>query len=187
MNESDPVAEAVARTVRSLRAAHGWSMDQLAGRAGVSKGVLVALEQGRGNPNLGTLIRIADALGVALTRLVQVEEEPPVRLFPPARHVTLWRGPAGGTGVLLAGSDPRPSVELWRWELQPEEVRASEAHLPGTREIAHVETGTLTLTVDGHRYTVEPGTAAAFHGDRPHAYCNEGPEVCRFVLAVMDP
>src|SRR4051794_4260527 len=130
---ADRVGDAVARSVRALRAAHGWSLDQLATRAGVSKGVLVALEQVRGNPTLGTLTRVADALGVPLTRLVQVEEEPAIQLFPAARHVVLWHGPAGGTGTLLAGSDPRPSVELWRWGGRPGGRRDREARTPCTR------------------------------------------------------
>ena len=180
------VGAAVARTVRSLRAAHGWSLDQLAARAGVSKGVLVALEQARGNPNLGSLIRVSEALGVPLTRLVQVEEEPPIQFFPAARHVTLWKGPAGGVGTLLAGSDPRPSIELWRWVLRPGETRDSEPHTPGTREVLTVESGRLSLTVDGSRTVVEAGDAAVFHGDRAHAYANDGDADVRFVLAVMD-
>ncbi|WP_433330811.1 helix-turn-helix domain-containing protein [Spirillospora sp. CA-294931] len=186
MSEQAAIGEAVARTVRSLRAGHGWSLDELAGRAGVSKGVLVGLEQGRGNPNLGTLCRIADALGVPLVRLVQVEEEPAIRTFAPGRQVTLWRGPEGGTGTLLAGSEPRPSLELWHWRLNPGELRESEAHVPGTKEIVYVEEGTLTLHVDGRRQTIETGTAAVFAGDRPHAYGNDGDGGLRFVLAVLD-
>jgi transcriptional regulator with XRE-family HTH domain len=161
-------------------------LDELAGRAGVSKGVLVGLEQGRGNPNLGTLIRISDALGVPLTRLVQVEEHPPVRLFPPERHVVLWHGTAGGTGTLLGGSDPRPSLELWRWELRPGEENESDAHVPGTKEIVYVEEGTLALSVDGRRDLIESGTAAVFVGDRPHSYGNAGETNLRFILAVLD-
>ncbi|WP_119731443.1 helix-turn-helix domain-containing protein [Thermomonospora amylolytica] len=185
-DQTAAIGEAVARTVRSLRAAHGWSLDQLAGRAGVSKGVLVALEQGRGNPNLGTLIRISEALGVPLTRLVQVEEEPAVRVFPPERQVVLWRGPEGGTGTLLAGSEARPSVELWHWELRPGEPRHSDPHTPGTREIAYVHEGALTVVVDGRPYPVPAGNAAVFAGDRPHSYVNEGSEICRFTLTVLD-
>jgi transcriptional regulator with XRE-family HTH domain len=183
---NETVGDAVARTVRSLRAAHGWSLDQLAARSGVSKGVLVALERSRANPNLSTLIRISEALGVPLTRLVQVEEEPPIALFPAGRHVVLWRGPSGGTGTLLAGSDPRPSIELWRWVLRPGETRSSEPHTPGSREIVTVESGRLSLTVDGRRSQVAAGEAAAFHGDRPHSYANEGADDVRYVLAVMD-
>jgi transcriptional regulator with XRE-family HTH domain len=181
------VGEAVAQNVRALRSSHGWTLDRLAARAGVSKGALVALEQGRGNPSLGTLIRISEALGVALTRLVQVEEEPPVRLFPPERHVVLWHGSAGGNGTLLAGSDPRPSVELWTWELQPGEPHDSEPHALGTREVLYVQRGTLTLTVDGRCHHVREGAAAVFFGDRKHSYANEGDVPCRYFLAVMDP
>ncbi|MFV2171995.1 helix-turn-helix domain-containing protein [Actinomadura sp. LOL_016] len=186
VGEQGAIGEAVARTVRALRAGHGWSLDELAGRAGVSKGVLVGLEQGRGNPNLGTLIRISDALGVPLTRLVQVEEEPPMRMFPPERHVVLWEGEHGGRGTLLAGSDPRPSLELWRWELRPGEARESDPHVPGTKEIVYVEDGVLTLGVDGRTDLVEAGAAAVFVGDRPHSYANAGDRDVRFVLAVLD-
>ncbi|GAA2618532.1 XRE family transcriptional regulator [Actinomadura fulvescens] len=187
MSEQELIGEAVARTVRTLRARHGWTLDELAARAGVSKGVLVGLEQGRGNPNLSTLIRISEALGVSLTHLVQVREEPLVRLFPPDKHVVLWRGPDGGSGTLLAGSDPRPSLELWAWTLKPGELRESEAHIPGTKELVHVQQGTLTLHVDGHMDTLAAGTAAVFVGDRPHAYGNETGTDVRFTLAVLDP
>jgi transcriptional regulator with XRE-family HTH domain len=186
VSDQDAIGEAVARTVRALRAGHAWSLDELAGRAGVSKGVLVGLEQGRGNPNLGTLIRIADALGVPLTRLVQVEETPPMRVFPPERHVVLWEGPSGGTGTLLGGSDPRPALELWRWELRPGEVRESDPHVPGTKEIVYVQEGVLTLSVDGRSDVIRPGTAAVFAGDRVHSYGNAGDTSLRFILAVMD-
>jgi transcriptional regulator with XRE-family HTH domain len=182
----DPVAEAVARTVRVSRAAHGWSLDTLAARSGVSKGVLVNLEQGRANPSLGTLIKIAEALGVPLTRLVQVEEEPILRVFPADRHVVLWRGESGGHGTLIAGSDPRPSIELWTWEMQPGEIRESEAHTTGTREIAYVQEGALTLLVDDRTEILTAGSAAVFFGDRTHGYANHGSEPCRYVLAVMD-
>ncbi|MGK5554693.1 helix-turn-helix domain-containing protein [Actinomadura kijaniata] len=186
MNDQEAVGEAVAHTVRALRAEHGWSLDELAGRAGVSKGVLVGLEQGRGNPNLGTLIRIADALRVPLTRLVQVEERPAVRIFPPDRQVVLWRGEHGGTGTLLAGGDPRPALEMWRWDLLPGEERASDAHQPGTQEIIYVESGELTLRVDGRSDRLGPGTAAVFAGDRPHSYRNDTDRELRFVMAVLD-
>ena len=72
MADTPDLTTAVARTLQALRADRGWSLDQLAARSGVSKGVLVALEQGRSNPNLATLARIGDAFGVPVTQLVDV-------------------------------------------------------------------------------------------------------------------
>src|SRR6201992_143599 len=95
MADVPDITTAVARTLQALRADRGWSLDQLAARSGVSKGVLVALEQGRSNPNLATLARIADAFGVPVTRLVDVSGEPHVQVSAPDSRRVLWRG-AGG-------------------------------------------------------------------------------------------
>jgi quercetin dioxygenase-like cupin family protein len=89
--------------------------------------------------------------------------------------------------MLLAGSDPRPSVELWRWELRPGERRDSEPHTTGTREIISVESGVLCLLVGENRTEVTAGDAAVFRGDRPHSYMNDAEEDLRFILTVMDP
>jgi transcriptional regulator with XRE-family HTH domain len=180
----DDVAAAVAVNTRSLRQARGWSLDAFAARSGVSKGMLVQLEQARTNPSLGTLCRVAEALSVSLAALIETADAPTVRVV--AGGTTLWAGASGGSGELLAGSDEREHVELWRWELAPGEVhRSEEGHAGGTIELVHVLDGSLTLEVDGADHAVEPGGAASFPGDRPHAYCNRGTASCRFVMVVL--
>lgn len=67
---NDATLETVARNVRTARTAAGLSLDGLATRADVSKGALVALEGARGNPNLTTLVRLADALGRSVSSLM---------------------------------------------------------------------------------------------------------------------
>lgn len=194
MPDTSAVAAAVARTVRRLRTDRGWSLDTLASRAGVSKGVLVGLEQGGGNPSLGTLLRISDAFGVPLTRLVQVEEEPRIRILPADRQVALWRGESGGTGTLIAGTDPGdrpggghgPAMELWRWHLSPGETRESEPHRPGCREIMLVTDGALTLHAGPAERELGRGDAAVYPGDVPHAYHNHTDAPAEFTLAVLD-
>ena len=73
------VSRAVAANLRALRAQRNWSLDRLAQRSGVSKGVLVALEAERGNPSLNTLCRLADAFAVSLTQLVESVRTPALR------------------------------------------------------------------------------------------------------------
>src|SRR5260370_1144130 len=55
------IPAALARTLQGLRAERGWSLDQLAARSGLSKGVLVSLEPGRWDPDPGTLGRAGAA------------------------------------------------------------------------------------------------------------------------------
>jgi transcriptional regulator with XRE-family HTH domain len=184
-DSASTLAGSIGRTVQALRADRGWSQDQLAGRSGVSKGVLVALEQGRSNPNLATLARLSDAFGVPVTQLVDVGGEPSVRITTSARD--LWQGPSGGTGTILGATDPPWGTELWRWELRPGETFGGDAHVPGTREMSWVESGTLTVTVAGESYQVTTGHCVRFPGGLPHRYTNTGQEPVRFLMVVVIP
>ena len=187
MTDVPDVTAAVARTLQALRADRGWSLDQLAARSGVSKGVLVALEQGRSNPNLATLARIGDAFGVPVTQLVDVGGEPAVRISRPDASRVLWHGPSGGTGTIIGATDPPWAVELWHWEVMPGETFGDDAHAPATREMAWVQSGTLTLTVAGEPHTVSSGQCARFPGSRPHRYSNEGEQPVRLTMVVVIP
>jgi transcriptional regulator with XRE-family HTH domain len=178
---------ALARILQSLRAERGWSLDQLAGRSGVSKGVLVAVEQGRSNPNLATLARIGDAFGVPVTRMLDVSDEPAVRITGPEQARVLWRGEAGGTGTIIAATEPPWAVELWRWTLHPGERFGGDAHTPASREMAWVESGTVTLTVAGRRYEVAAPRCARFPGSLPHFYRNEGTEPAVITMICVVP
>ena len=181
--EPADVSGALARTVAALRAERGWSLDALAARSGVSKGVLVAVEQGRSNPNLATLARIGDAFGVPVTRLLEGAEEAVIRISSQADARVLWTGSAGGTGTIIAATPPPWAAELWRWQLEPGERFGGESHAPGLRELTVVESGELTLTVAGRVYRLAAGEGARFPGDLPHGYANEGSE--RAVLTMV--
>ena len=187
MSDTPDIASAVARTLQALRTERGWSLDQLAARSGVSKGVLVALEQERSNPSLATLARISDAFGVPVTRLVEISDEPAVRVWEAGSGRVLWHGPAGGTGTIIAATEPPWAVELWRWLVQPGEEFGGYPHAPATREMAWVEQGTLTLTVAGEQRQVGAGECARFSGGRPHGYANQGSEPVRMTMVVVVP
>src|SRR3712207_5303523 len=92
---------AVASNVRSARVSAGLSLDALAARAEVSKGALVAVEGARGNPNLTTLVRLADALGRSVSSLMEDARQEPVVVVDAEHVAPLWTGPSGGTARLL--------------------------------------------------------------------------------------
>jgi transcriptional regulator with XRE-family HTH domain len=181
------VTGAVARTVLSLRTERSWSLDQLASRSGVSKGVLVALEQGRSNPNLATLARLADAFGVPVSRLVEVADEPAVRVTGSSAHRQLWTGPEGGSGIIVGATDPPWAAELWRFVLMPGEGFGGDAHAPATRELIWIERGMITLTVAGVRHRLDAGSSARFPGGLPHRYGNDGTDRAEFTMVVVVP
>jgi len=62
--------------LRDLRARKGWTLDQLAREAEVSKGFLSAVENNRNHPSGRVLLRVAQALGASVDYLIQGESGP---------------------------------------------------------------------------------------------------------------
>jgi len=68
---SEVVVKAVGRRIRELRKKKGWSQEYLADEAEMHRSYMWGIEQGRRNPSLRNLTRIADALGVAVSALFE--------------------------------------------------------------------------------------------------------------------
>ncbi|GGL39597.1 helix-turn-helix domain-containing protein [Planomonospora parontospora] len=184
--DPETITAAIANNVRAQRAHRQMTLDELAARSGVSRGMLVQVEQGRTNPSINTLTRIADALGVTVARMVEVSDTPVVRVVHAADVVTFTHGRASAAR-LLVGTDAPAILELWDWRLAPGDHHDGDAHPPGTREMLTVLEGELTLTVYGRSHVVGADGAVVFSADRPHRYANEGEGPLRFVMVVTEP
>ncbi|WP_354643548.1 helix-turn-helix domain-containing protein [Kitasatospora camelliae] len=187
MPDPDLVTQALARNLRRLRAERGHTLDALAARSGVSRGMVVQIEQGRTNPSVGTVVRLADALGVSIARLLDYDATSAVRIVPAEEAVQLWTGPQGGNGVLQGGVEAPGPLELWSWRMLPGERYDSEAHPAGTTEIVRVDEGELTLSLDGRDHLVPTGSTASFDAGAAHGYRNDGATPLRLTLVVSVP
>lgn len=189
MSESVEVNELIGARIRQHRSARGWTLDELAGRSGVSRRQLINIEHGVGNPSIATLLRLSDALGIGLPVLVDLERATVSTITPAGQAPVLWRGPNGGHASLVAGTEPPDVVELWDWTLYPGEQHRSDAHSPGTRELLLVTEGYIDLTVGDHAHRLDTGDAATFNGDLPHGYATptDATTLARFTLTVFQP
>jgi len=178
----------LARAVKSLRERRAWTLDALAKRSGISKGMLVQIENSRVNPSLGTLVRLADALGTTVASLVEVEERPSVQVNSATAQKALWRGRGRSVAHLLGASDFDAHVESWRWFFAAGDGYESHAHPHGTAEHLFILSGTLRLCVGGEDYSVIEGSSAVFEADRPHGYWNASSrESLALVMLVVTP
>jgi transcriptional regulator with XRE-family HTH domain len=187
--ETLDLASAVGARVRDRRLDRGWTLDELAERSGVSRRMVVNVEQGASNPSIATLLRLGDALGVGLPALVDVERPGALRVIGAGQAPVLWRGTSGGQAALVAGIDPPDVVELWDWTLEPGEAHSTEPHAAGTRELLLVLAGHVQLTVGQQTQLLTVGESAQFAGDVSHGYANPsaaGP-TARFCLTVFEP
>ena len=185
---ADSVARAIGGRVRQGRAGRGWTLDQLAERSGVSRRMLVSIEQGSANPSIATLLLISDALGIGLPALVEMDHPPGLRVTRAGTAAVLWRGKLGGQAVLVAGTEPPDVTELWDWTLGPGEGHSSPAHAAGTRELLLVLDGQVEVRVGQHAEVLAVGDSAAFAGDQAHGYVNaSSARAARFALTVFEP
>jgi transcriptional regulator with XRE-family HTH domain len=177
----------VAYNVRAARVRAGLSLEELGRRAQVSKGALVALEKAQGNPNLATLVRLADTLGISVSALMQGPHEGRVRIVAADAVAPLWTGELGSEArLMLTTSGPAP-VEVWRWRLEPGEEYPSHPHQAGVVETVSVTAGRMVLVVDGTEHTLESGQTATFDGDTAHTYRGSGTETCHLIMTVHLP
>lgn len=186
-NSASMLSAAIGAKVRAERQSREWTLDQLAEQSGVSRRMLVNVEQGTANPSVTTLLRLSDALGIGLPALVAVPQVNPVTVVRAGDAPALWTGTGGGRGVLLAGTSPPDVLELWDWTLAPGDRHDSEAHVRGTREILQVRDGAVTITVGDHVEVLETDDAISFASDVPHSYANDGDAPARFSLTVFEP
>ncbi len=187
----DPHTEALARAigarVRRERRARGWTLDRLAELAGVSRRLVVNVEQGAANPSIATLLRLGDALGVGLPALVERPAPRPVRITRSGEGAVLWTGPAGGRGVLVSATEAPDVVELWDWVLGPGDRHPSEPHAAGTRELLQVRDGHLTVEIAEESVLLAAGDALTFAADVAHTYTNAGDAPVTFTMTVFEP
>lgn len=161
----------VSSNLRQARQAAGLSQSALAARADVSRRMITMIESGEGNVSLGTLDRLATALGLAFAELVR-----------PA-GTAAWRGQAPGSQARLVAATG--TVELWDWTLGPGERYVAEPDRPGMREMILVLDGMLILERAGGRETFVAGQSVVFASDQPYSYENPGPGALRFVKNVV--
>lgn len=184
----DELSQTLGRNLKRCRGERGLTLDALAARSGVSRGMIIQIEQARTNPSVGTTVKLADALGVSIATLL--DHPPPgpqVRVVDGAQRVRMWSTPAGSSATLLVGAEGHGPHEMWQWRLEPGDGSASDAHLRGTTELLHVSAGELTLVVDGAAYPVPAGSSATFHANVPHGYRNDGGEPVDLLMAVSIP
>ncbi|TGD53180.1 XRE family transcriptional regulator, partial [Salmonella enterica subsp. enterica serovar Poona] len=96
------INEAVSQRIKQFRSQKKMSLDELARRSGVSKGMLVEIEGCKANPSIALLCKIAAAMGVSVADFVNVASEPMVQLIAREASPLLRRGAPAVSSHLIA-------------------------------------------------------------------------------------
>jgi transcriptional regulator with XRE-family HTH domain len=157
----DPTSldDRLAGRLKALRAARGWSLDDLARASGVSRATLSRLEKAEVSPTAVVLNKLCAAYGVTLSRLMYLVEaeaaEPVVR----RADQPVWTDP--GTGFHRRSISP-PTAALSGEAVEaslPAGARLTYDRPPRTGLEHHLWLldGRLTVTVEGTAHALGPG------------------------------
>lgn len=182
--KDDEAGRKLAARLRLEREARGWSLADLAERAGVSRGAISKIERGEASPTAVVLVRLADAFDLTLAGLVARAEESAGRVSRAADQ-PLWRDPA--TGYLRRQIFERADhpVELVKVEL-PAGARVG---LPASayrriRQLVWVIEGELVVEEAGVRQALAAGDCLAFGPPADSAFVNDSDRPCVYLVAL---
>ena len=181
------LSDVLSSRVAALRRKKSVSLDALAKKANLSKGTVVAIENGDANPSISVLCRLAAALSVSVSDLVNGSSDDrngaSIELTTPKQ---LWVTEKGSEAVLQAAISGSTMFELWLWSLKPGDVYEADGHSLGTTELITVQTGCLEVGVGAETQNIGTGGAAILRTDQPHIYKAFGEETAMFTMAVLE-
>ncbi|GAA1950106.1 helix-turn-helix domain-containing protein [Kitasatospora viridis] len=187
-HQPDPVTVRLAERLAALRTERGWSLDELARRAEVSRSTLSRLERAEISPTAALLGRLCAAHGRTMSRLLaEVEAEPPQLVR--AAEQAVWRDPDAGF-TRRAVSPPHPGLrgEVVHGELRPgADIAYQDPPVPGLEQHVWVLEGVLELTVDATAHRLAAGDCLRFRLWGSTRFRCPGPDPVRYAVLVVLP
>ncbi|NIJ14868.1 transcriptional regulator with XRE-family HTH domain [Saccharomonospora amisosensis] len=177
---------ALGQRIQRLRLERALTLQRLAELSSVSVSMLSAVERGDKAATVVVLDRIAAGLDVRLTELLTEPEAERIIVRRAAEQDTVAE-PGGWHRTILTPVVPGVNFEWVRSTLPPGCVPADyPPYAPGSHEFIFVESGTVTLTIDGDR-TVEltRGDSVYLAADVTLRYANHTAEPCTYYVAAL--
>ena len=180
----DDTGRQIAQRIRLERDARGWSLAELASRAGVAKATISKIERAEVSPTAVVLVRLASAFDLTLAGLMLRAEGQGGRLSRAAEQ-PVWRDPE--TGYLRRQVFIRPDhpVEIIKVEMPAKQrvtlPTSSYAHI---RQALWVLSGALVITEGGERHELGAGDCLGFGPPAEVTFANESAAPCTYVVAL---
>jgi transcriptional regulator with XRE-family HTH domain len=165
----------IAKRVREYRTQLGLTVEQLADRSGISKGMLSKIENAQASPSLGTLVKLASAIAVPLTSLFRgLEEEHDALLVRAGQGVEIVRkGTRVGHRYFLLGAmrGAHKVMEPMLVHLDEDSEVFPLFQHPGI-EFIYMLRGVIEYGFGADRYELRPGDTLQFEGEVVHGPTN---------------
>ncbi|WP_235879711.1 helix-turn-helix domain-containing protein [Polyangium aurulentum] len=166
------IGPVVSGNLKRLRSERGLSLERLSRASGVSRAMLGQIELGQSTPTINVLWKIARALDVPFSTLINQQSGPEATVLPLSRARVLRSIDGAFQSRALFPMDRPRSVEFYELRLAPNAEEQADPHPPGTLENLVVSVGRCEITVGPEKRLLGTGDAILFEADVPHVYRN---------------
>lgn len=165
------------------------TQQEIADQCNISKSLLSKIENGQTNSAIATLAKIAAALDVKLSWLLEDESEHDLALLRKSeRQYKEGADHIGYSYELLANRSPYTGVEPTIVHVPPiHEDTRTEGYTHAHDEFIYIIKGKIKLKYNGDEYLLEKGDTAFFNGTKPHIFIpvdEEGAKVLTIFIEV---
>ncbi|MES2017901.1 MAG: XRE family transcriptional regulator [Pseudomonadota bacterium] len=182
----DDMSQRIASRIRLERDARGWSLAELAERAGVSKATVSNIERAEVSPTAVVLVRLASAFDLTLAGLLlRAEDGGETERVSRAADQPQWRDPATGylRRQILARADH--PLEVVQVDLPPgQQVSLPASSYAHIRQAVWLQSGALAITEGGQRHLLADGDCLAFGAPSEVTFSNPGALPCRYLVVL---
>ena len=183
----EAVAEVdVGERLRAIRGLRRATLKTIADRAGVSESFLSQVERGKASASIGSLRRIAGALGVSVADLFEPSGPPRPRVLRRDERPALAFGILGRKLLLT----PRPlnHLEVFMGELDVGGSTGAEPYAHGdSEELFVVLRGSVQLELGRDVHELETGDSIDYRSSTPHRILNTGSDRAEVMWIISPP
>jgi transcriptional regulator with XRE-family HTH domain len=171
--EIERTVSEIGAKVAKARAERGWSLAQLADRAGLSTAAIHKIEKSGMTPTIASLMKVAAALGKSVGYFVEeVEATRPVTVIRSDERTRLYTSKQGLELQNISGRYGPFWVAGAEAHLEPLADSGPEPMSHPGEELVLVLDGRMTFAIDGESYELDTGDSIHFRTVRPHSWAN---------------
>ncbi|MFD1779180.1 helix-turn-helix domain-containing protein [Fredinandcohnia salidurans] len=179
------IQEVIANNLATLRKKRGLSLDNVSELTGVSKAMLAQIENGKSNPTVTTLWKIANGLQVSFSGFLKENEKPQIEKIKMNELNPIIDDDGNYFVYPLFPFHPEKKFEIFTVDLKPGFKHVAEKHTG--EEYVLLQRGTLTLEIHGEKFELNPDETIKFNANTEHIYINSSNELVRFYTIIYYP
>ncbi|MDN8598570.1 helix-turn-helix domain-containing protein [Citrobacter sp. S2-9] len=183
----DSINQRISVRIRIERESRGWSLTELAERAGVSRAMIHKIERGESSPTATLLGRLSGAFGISMSTLIARAEMQEGKLLRFADQ-PVWHDPQ--THYLRRHVSPRSDlpIDLVQIELPP----GSDIPMPASsyalaRQLIWLQQGELVFVEGDTRHEMKAGDCLELGPPNDCRFINETPSPCVYLVVRLNP